>query len=205
MHESFKCKLSKCVNMLISCVHTQSHLFILWYIILMGGTWWHGWLRHCATSQKVTGSIPDGVIGIFHWCNPSGHTMALGLTQPLTEMSTRNISWGLKAVSVYGWQPYHLHVPIVLKSGSLNLLEPSGPVQACNGIALPLPLFIKYDFIWPHNLDTNSSNAYVLRKICGLVLCWFVSQVVPDLLVVNSRGFLHPRQAPCMSIINCVF
>jgi hypothetical protein len=23
------------------------------------------------------------------------------------------------------------------KSGSLNLLEPSGPVQACNGIALP--------------------------------------------------------------------
>jgi len=30
-------------------------------------------------------------------------------------------------------------VPVVLKSGSLNLLEPSGPVQACNGIALPLP------------------------------------------------------------------
>jgi hypothetical protein len=30
-------------------------------------------------------------------------------------------------------------VPVVLKSGSLNLLEPSGPVQACNGIVLPLP------------------------------------------------------------------
>jgi hypothetical protein len=29
-------------------------------------------------------------------------------------------------------------MPNVLKSGSLNLLEPSGPVQACNGIALPL-------------------------------------------------------------------
>jgi len=27
-------------------------------------------------------------------------------------------------------------VPIVLKSGSLSLLEPSRPVQACNGIAL---------------------------------------------------------------------
>ena len=37
-------------------------------------------------------------------------------------------------------QHYHLHVPIVLKSGSLNLLEASGPVQACNGIALPLPI-----------------------------------------------------------------
>ena len=28
-------------------------------------------------------------------------------------------------------------MPIVLKSGSFNLLEPSAPVQACNGIALP--------------------------------------------------------------------
>jgi len=28
-------------------------------------------------------------------------------------------------------------VPIVLKSGSFKLLEPSGPVQAYNGIALP--------------------------------------------------------------------
>jgi len=28
-------------------------------------------------------------------------------------------------------------VPTVLKSGSLNLLELSGPVQACNGTALP--------------------------------------------------------------------
>jgi hypothetical protein len=31
-------------------------------------------------------------------------------------------------------------VSIVLKSGSLNPLEPSGLVKACNGIALPLPL-----------------------------------------------------------------
>jgi hypothetical protein len=52
------------------------------------------WLRHCATNWKVAGSIPDGVIGLFHLHNPSGHTMALGLTQPLKEISTRNISWG---------------------------------------------------------------------------------------------------------------
>jgi hypothetical protein len=38
--------------------------------------------------------------------------------------------------------PCHLHVPIGMKSGSLNLLEPSGPVKACNGIALPLPLHV---------------------------------------------------------------
>jgi len=36
-------------------------------------------------------------------------------------------------------------VPIVLKSGNLKLLEPSGPVQACNGIALPFTrLFRSY-------------------------------------------------------------
>jgi hypothetical protein len=52
------------------------------------------WLRHCATNQKVAGSIPDGVIGIIHWHNPSGRIMTLGSTQPLTEMSTRNISGG---------------------------------------------------------------------------------------------------------------
>ena len=33
-----------------------------------------------------------------------------------------------------------LHVLIVIKSGNLKILEPSGPVQACNWIALPLPL-----------------------------------------------------------------
>jgi hypothetical protein len=37
-------------------------------------------------------------------------------------------------------QPYLLYAPIVLKSASLKLLEPSGPVEACNGIALPLSL-----------------------------------------------------------------
>ena len=30
------------------------------------GTRWRSWLRHCATSQKVAGSIPGGVIGICH-------------------------------------------------------------------------------------------------------------------------------------------
>jgi len=56
--------------------------------------WWRSWLRHCATSRKVAGLIPDGVIGNFHWHNPSGRNMGLGLTQPLTEMSTRNIFCG---------------------------------------------------------------------------------------------------------------
>jgi hypothetical protein len=45
-----------------------------------------------ATHRKIAGSIPNGIIGTFHSHNPSGHTKALGLTQLLSEMSTRNTS-----------------------------------------------------------------------------------------------------------------
>jgi len=34
----------------------------------------------------------------FPWHNPAGRTTAMGSTQPLTEMSIRNISWRVKAV-----------------------------------------------------------------------------------------------------------
>jgi hypothetical protein len=63
--------------------------------------------------------------------------MALGSTQPLTEMCTTNISLWVKVAGAYSKRPYHLHVLTVLKSGSLNLLELSEPVLAYNGIALP--------------------------------------------------------------------
>jgi len=39
---------------------------------------------------------PEGGGFISRWChNPSGRTMALEPTRPLTEMSTKNISWGV--------------------------------------------------------------------------------------------------------------
>jgi hypothetical protein len=71
---------------------------------------------------KAAGSIPVGVTGILHWHNPSVRTMALGSTQPLTEMR--------KVAGAYGRQTYLFHVPIVSKSDSLNLLETDGPVIA---------------------------------------------------------------------------
>jgi len=48
------------------------------------------------SSRMVAGSVPNCVTGI-HWPNPSGPIMAPGSTQPLMEMRTRNISWGVKA------------------------------------------------------------------------------------------------------------
>jgi len=41
-------------------------VIIMQYFLYIWATRWRSWLRHCATSRKVAGSIPDGVIGIFH-------------------------------------------------------------------------------------------------------------------------------------------
>ena len=68
----------------------------LTYLLTPWSTRWRSWLRHCATNRNVAGSIPDGFIGSFHWDSSSGRTMALGLTQPLREMSTGIFS-GVKA------------------------------------------------------------------------------------------------------------
>ena len=134
--ESFKLYAS-----LNPLTHSGNYTYQLLY---NGGTRWRSWLRHCATSRKVAGAITDCVIGVFHWNNLSGHTMALGV-KPTGELR---------------WQPYHFHVPIVLKSGSFNLLQPSGPVQACKGIALPLPL-----------TDVEHTKFYVLPTHCIYVFC----------------------------------
>jgi hypothetical protein len=51
-------------------------------------------VRFTSVYSKVAGSIPDEVTGSFNWPNPSYRTMAPGSTQPLTEMSIRNLPGG---------------------------------------------------------------------------------------------------------------
>ena len=104
-------------------IHYAVYYLIPNCIKLMWGTWWHSWLRHCATSWKIAGSILDGINVIFHWFHHSGCTMVLGSTQPLADR--------VNAASEYGCQPYYLPVPTALKFGSLSLLQPSGPFQSC--------------------------------------------------------------------------
>jgi hypothetical protein len=60
--------------------------------------------------------------------------IGLGSTQPLTEMSIRNISCEIKAAGAY-----HLPIQIVWISGSLNFLVASGLVQ---GLLYILQLFL---------------------------------------------------------------
>ena len=106
------------------------HVFVV-DISCLGGMRWRSWLRHCATSRKVAGSIPDGVIGIFHWHNPFGRTMALGSTQPLTEMSTRNVSWGGKGGRYVGLTTLP---PSCADCFEIWEPQPPGTLRACPGL-----------------------------------------------------------------------
>jgi hypothetical protein len=86
-----------------------------------------------------------------------------------------------------------------LKSGSLNLLEPSGPVQACNGTALPLtggnkmyhlncliivrggiPIALLKYIIREYNLSMQNFNVAIID-------CSYVSAVASNRQAVNQK------------------
>jgi len=98
------------------------------------------WLRCCATNRKVAGSIPAGVSGIFHWHK----TLPIALWPwgrlSLYQKWVPEVFPGGKGGRCARLTTLPPSCAVVTKSGNLNFQEPSGPVQACNGTALPLPL-----------------------------------------------------------------
>jgi len=102
---------------------------------------------HCATSRHVAGSIPVGVIGIFHWHNPSGHTVALVSTQPLTEMNTRDISLGVKEDGADKITTFMSRLSRNL--GASNSWNRQGQnLQVCNGIHLQFTFYANTNIMW---------------------------------------------------------
>jgi len=97
---------------------------------------WRSWLRHCATSQKVTGSITDGVTGIFHWQSFWPH-----YGPGVDSVSNRN-EYQVYFLGGKGGQCIGLTTLTSSCAKCLEILEPQPPetlraaVQACNGVAL---------------------------------------------------------------------
>jgi hypothetical protein len=104
-------KTTRCVSTSVYSWHDRHHTscrkhrqnLVLNYVHRMKNEWTSigdgavGWDTALQTGWRVPGSTADGIIAIFHWHNPSGRTMSLGSTQPLTEMSKR------KAVPLQAW------------------------------------------------------------------------------------------------------
>ena len=130
--------------------------------------------------------------------NPSDRTVALEYTQPLTEMSTRSISWGKggRCVRLTTLPPSC----DVMQSGNLNFLETSGPLQACNGTALHLYLLnvklagISADIEVP-GVGQRPVRGEVQSGICerGEITC--------KTLAMSQMNPVHYRT--CCSVANC--
>jgi len=92
----------------------------------MWGTRWRGWLTHFATNRKVAGSM--GPLGFFIVIILQAPLWPWGRLSLYRKKSTRNISCG-KGGLCLGLTTLPPSCAECLKSGSHNVLEPSGPVQ----------------------------------------------------------------------------
>jgi len=115
-------------------------------------------LRSCATNRKVAGSIPAGVSGFFIDTKSfrSHYGPGVDLASNRNEYQEYFLGYGRPVRKADNLPP---SCAVVKKSGNLNFLESSGPVQACNGTDLPLP------FKTNANLRKHSLNSTTTKHI----------------------------------------
>jgi hypothetical protein len=71
-----------------------------------------------------------------------------------------------------------------VKSRSLNLLESSGPVQTCSGIALPLPVLLRISGLRATMVTPQGSAVKLSKKRRTICFLFFVVVVIVIIIVV---------------------
>ena len=114
---------------LFNYTHQHMHIYYVQHILYYG-TAVAQWLRCCATSRKAAGSIPASVIAFFIDIKFFRSHYGPGVDSASNRNEYQEYFLGVRLTTL---PP---SCAVVMKSGNLNFLEPSGPLQACNGTAL---------------------------------------------------------------------
>jgi hypothetical protein len=141
-HTLFPCKLLNysCAVPRIAYLPVHLWFMLMTSLILNSLVLWcaaHGSVAGWGTILQAGSSpvrVPDEV-DFFNLPNPSSRTMALGSTQPPTEISIRNFPGGKKRPGRRADNLAAICEPNAWKCGSLNLSQPYGP--ACTRKTLP--------------------------------------------------------------------
>jgi hypothetical protein len=112
----------------------KCELFPIMSLILMNiQTQWCSWLRHCATSQEVAGSIPDRIIG-----NSLTQSFRPHYGHGVDSASNRNEHQEY-FLGGQGGRCIGLTTLLLSCADCLEMwdTQPAGTLSACTGIALP--------------------------------------------------------------------
>jgi hypothetical protein len=88
-------------------------------------------LRHYATNCNVSVLITDEVTGFLNFLNSYNNAMTMGSTQPLTEMSTRNLLGGKGRPALEADNLTETREPTVYKIWEPRLLTALLASKAC--------------------------------------------------------------------------
>jgi hypothetical protein len=142
--------------------------------VCVWGKRWRSWLGHCATNLKVAGSIPDSVIGIFHWYNPSFSCVCVCVS---THTHTHTHTKAKTRSSVQEWSPVsHLFKTWNKNSwkSSLHLLRVKylhTPVTTICNCNYWIPLLNGSTSILPSARWKRDWRAEVITQCCHAVHC----------------------------------
>jgi hypothetical protein len=149
----------------------MSGVFTVYLISCSKGCAEAHWLKHCTTRRKFDGSIPDKVIGISHWFR---RHFGLGLDSACIILECQNFLLEGKGCRCQSF------CVLCRNSGSLKLLEPSGPVQTCKDFALPLQDNKSKIFV-THYIQFSLSPYYTFLSVslrAGGYFQWIKSHVI---------------------------